>query len=44
MLMGLPCVLLNGSEFCNELNDQLAKMLGIMRRLTTPYHPQVFFI
>eukprot|EP00731_Ephydatia_muelleri_P001289 Em0001g1289a len=42
MRMGLPCVLLsdNGSEFCNELNDQLAKMLGIKRRLTTPYHPQ----
>ena len=38
MRMGLPCVLLsdNGSEFCNELNDQLAKMLGIKRRLTTP--------
>ena len=43
MRMGLPRVLLcdNGSEFCNELNDQLAKMLGIERRLTTPYHPQV---
>ena len=46
MRMGLPCVLLsdNGSEFCNELNNQLAKMLGIKRRLTTPYHPQVCFI
>ena len=46
MRMGLPCVLLsdNGSEFCNELNDQLAKMLSIKRRLTTPYHPQVCFI
>ena len=40
---GLPCVLLsdNGSEFCNALNDQLSEMLGIKRRLTTPYHPQV---
>ncbi|KAL5515716.1 hypothetical protein EMCRGX_G000921 [Ephydatia muelleri] len=31
----------NGSEFCNALNDQLSEMLGIKRRLTTPYHPQV---
>ena len=46
MRMGLPRVLLsdNGSEFCNELNDQLAEMLGIKRRLTTPYHPQVCFV
>lgn len=46
MRMGLPHVLLsdNGSEFCNELNDRLAKMLGIKRRLTTPYHPQVCFM
>ncbi|KAL5475728.1 hypothetical protein EMCRGX_G025577 [Ephydatia muelleri] len=43
MRMGLPRVLLsdNGSEFCNALNDQLSEMLGIKRRLTTPYHPQV---
>ncbi|KAL5487221.1 hypothetical protein EMCRGX_G019798 [Ephydatia muelleri] len=42
MRMGLPRVLLsdNGSEFCNALNDQLSEMLGIKRRLTTPYHPQ----
>eukprot|EP00731_Ephydatia_muelleri_P010832 Em0005g1418a len=42
MRMGLPPVLLsdNGSEFCNALNDQLSEMLGIKRRLTTPYHPQ----
>ena len=43
MQMGLPRVLLsdNGSEFCNALNDQLSEMLGIKRRLTTPYHSQV---
>eukprot|EP00731_Ephydatia_muelleri_P000823 Em0001g823a len=42
MRMELPRVLLsdNGSEFCNALNDQLSEMLGIKRRLTTPYHPQ----
>eukprot|EP00731_Ephydatia_muelleri_P020664 Em0013g391a len=42
MRIGLPRVLLsdNGSEFCNALNDQLSEMLGIKRRLTTPYHPQ----
>ena len=34
----------NGSEFCNALNDQLSEMLGIKRRLTTPYHPQVCFM
>ena len=40
MRMGLPRGLLsdNGGEFCNELNDQLAEMLRIKRRLTTPYH------
>ena len=40
---GLPRVLLsdNGSEFCNALNDQLSEMLGLKKRLTTPYHPQV---
>ena len=31
----------NGSEFCNKLNDKLAEILGVKRRLTTPYHPQV---
>ncbi|KAL5506012.1 hypothetical protein EMCRGX_G007571 [Ephydatia muelleri] len=43
MRMGLPLVMLsdNGSEFCNALNDQLSEMLGIKRRLTTPYHPQL---
>ena len=42
MRMGLPRVLLsdNGSEFCNELNNQLAKMLGIKLH----HHPQVGFI
>ena len=43
MRMELPHVVLsdNGSEFCNEINDNLAEMLGIKRKLTTPYHPQV---
>eukprot|EP00731_Ephydatia_muelleri_P011145 Em0006g39a len=43
MRMGLPRVILsdNGSEFCNKLNDKLAEILGVKRRLTTPYHPQV---
>eukprot|EP00731_Ephydatia_muelleri_P031113 Em0022g627a len=42
MRMGLPRVMLsdNGSEFCNKLNDKLAEILGVKRRLTTPYHPQ----
>ena len=30
-----------GREFNNALNDNIAKQLGIRRRLTTPYHPQV---
>eukprot|EP00731_Ephydatia_muelleri_P021358 Em0013g1085a len=40
--MGVPRVLLsdNGTEFCNELNDTLNEVLGIKKRLTTPYHPQ----
>ena len=43
MRMGLPRVILsdNGSEFCTKLNDELAEILGVKRRLTTPYHPQV---
>ena len=28
-------------EFNNTLDDLLAQQLGIQRRLTTPYHPQV---
>ena len=31
----------NGTEFCNELNDTLNEVLGIKKRLTIPYHPQV---
>ena len=43
MQMGLPQVLLSdqGQEFNNGLNLALCKMLGIKRRLTTLYHPQV---
>ena len=40
----MPRVLLsdNGTEFCNELSDTLNEVLiGIKKRLTTPYHPQV---
>ena len=31
----------NGREFNNSLDDLLSNLLGIKRRLTTPYHPQV---
>ena len=43
MRMGLPHVILsdNGKEFNNRLDDLLSELLGIKRRLTTPYHPQV---
>ena len=43
MRMGVPRVLLsdNGTEFCNKINDTLNELLGIKKRLTTPYHPQV---
>ena len=43
MRMGLPRVMLsdNRREFNNELDTTLASLLGINRRLTTPYHPQV---
>ena len=43
MCMGLPHVILsdNGREFNNSLDDLLSNLLGIKRRLTTPYHPQV---
>ena len=43
MRMGIPQVVVSdqGREFNNALNDELAKTLGISRRLTTPYHPQV---
>ena len=43
MHMGLPQVIISdqGREFNNELDTSLAEQLGIKRRLTTPYHPQV---
>ena len=43
MRMGLPHVILsdNGKELNNELDDLLSELLGIKRRLKTPYHPQV---
>ena len=46
MRMGLPRVMLsdNGREFNNELDTTLSSLLGINRRLTTPYHPQVQYI
>ena len=45
MRMGLPCVLLsnNGSEFCNELNNQLAKMLGIKEEVNYTISPSGLF-
>ena len=43
MLFGLPRVITSdqGSEFNNALDSRLMEMMGIERRLTTPYHPQV---
>ena len=41
MRMGLPRVVLSDNGCRNEINDNLAEILGIKRRLTTPYHPQV---
>ena len=45
MHMGLPKVITsdNGTEFNNHLDDRLSELLGIKRRLTTPYHPQVWY-
>ncbi|XP_047126197.1 uncharacterized protein LOC124807812 [Hydra vulgaris] len=39
---GFPSVILsdNGSEFCNELNNEMYRLLGIERRKTAVYHPQ----
>lgn len=44
MRMGLPQVIIsdNGKEFDNELDTKLKTCLGLKRRLTTPYHPQVW--
>jgi len=46
MRMGLPQVLTTdqGSEFVNQLDDELMTKLGIDHRLTTPYHLQVCLI
>ena len=43
MRMGLPHVITSdqGKEFNNRLDTRLMRLLGIKRRLTTPYHPQV---
>ena len=43
MRMGLPRLLTTdqGSEFKNEIDKQMMKLLGIKRIFTTPYHPQV---
>ena len=41
--MGLPQVIVSdqGREFNNQLDSSLEGLLGIKRKLTTPYHPQV---
>ena len=43
MKMGICRVITSdqGGEFNNAINNELAKLLGIEHRLTTPYHPQV---
>lgn len=43
MRMGLPQLLTTdqGTEFKNEIDKQMMKLLGIKRIFTTPYHPQV---
>ena len=30
----------NGPEFCNQVNNELCRLLGINHRLTATYHPQ----
>ena len=39
----MPRVIISdcGGEFNSTLDHLLAEQLGIQRRLTTPYHPQV---
>ena len=41
MRMGLPQLLTTdqGTEFKNEIDKQMMKLLGIKRIFTTPYHP-----
>ena len=43
MQFGLPKVITSdqGSEFNNNLDKKLMKMMNTDHRLTTPYHPQV---
>ena len=43
MKMGLPAVITTdqGSEFKNQLNDEMMKILNIRHHLITAYHPQV---
>ena len=43
MRMGIPKVVTSdqGTEFNNQLNDELMRLLSIDHRLSTPYHPQV---
>ena len=43
MRMGLPQVVVSdqGREFNNQLDTEMMALLGISRRLTTAYHPQV---
>ena len=45
MRMGIPRVIMTdqGSEFCNKLNEEFNRVLGIKHQLTTAYHPQVTF-
>ena len=42
MKMGLPAVIIidQGSEFKNQLNDEMMKILNIRHHLITAYHPQ----
>ena len=41
--MGLPTVITTdqGSEFKNQLNDEMMKILNIRHQLITAHHPQV---
>ena len=43
MKMGLPAVITTdqGSEFKNQLDDEMMKILNIGHHLITAYHPQV---
>ena len=43
MRIGFPQLLKTdqGTEFKNEIDKQMMKLLGIKRIFTTPYHPQV---